>query len=194
MKKGDKISMLKKIVTTLLALCLVAAALVPACAETAQAPEKKVINWDAERQQQFTDAGYAGEFKTFGSANISVMIPNDFQQGKLTDESVATGTMAAFLKADGSMIAIAQTKPTGDVTFHNMDEFEEMARKGDPNGNFQRAVVNGLEVLISIMPEKDVCTVMTLLDNGELFTVNCAKLSANKDLYSFVAASLQIQE
>ena len=35
---------------------------------------------------------------------------------------------------------------------------------------------------------------MTLLDNGELFTVNCAKLSANKDLSSFVAASLQIQK
>ena len=194
MKKGDKISMLKKIVTTLLALCLVAAALVPACAETAQAPEKKVINWDAERQQQFADAGYAGELKAFGSHNISVIIPNDFMQAKLTDESIASGTLGAFLKADGSMIAIAQTKPTGDVTFHNMDEFEEMARKGDPNGNFQRAVVNGLEVLVYIIPEQDVSTIMTLLDNGEVFTVTCAKLSANKDLYSFVAASLQIKK
>lgn len=186
--------MLKKIVTTLMALCLVVAALVPAFAETAQAPEKKVINWDAERQQQFADAGYAGEFKVFGSSNISVMIPNDFQQGTLTEESLASGTIAAFLKADGSMIAIAQSKPAGGVTFHSMDEVEEMARKGDPNGNFQRAVVNGLEVLIYIMPEKDVSTIMTLLDNGELFTVNCAKLSANKDLYSFVASSLQIKK
>ncbi len=186
--------MLKKIVTVLMALCLAAAALVPAFAESAQAPEKKVINWDAERQQQFADAGFAGELKTFGTHNISVMIPNDYHQGTLTDESVASGTLAAFLKADGTMIAIAQSKPAGGVTFHSMDEVEESARKGDPNGNFQRAVVNGLEVLIYIMPEKDVSTIMTLLDNGELFTVNCTRLSANKDLYSFVAASLQIKK
>ena len=118
--------MLKKIVTMLLALCLAVVALVPAFAEIAQAPEKKVVNWDAERQQKFADAGYAGEFKAFGSSNVSVIIPNDFMQAKLTDESKASGTLDAFLKADGSMIAIAQTKPTGDVTFHNMDEFEEM--------------------------------------------------------------------
>ena len=155
--------MLKKIVTMLMALCLAAAALVPAFAETAPASEKKVINWDAERQQQFADAGFTGELKAFGSHNICVMIPNDFQQGTLTDESVASGTMAAFLKADGSMIAIAQTKPAGGVTFHNM-------------------------------ADKDVSTIMTLLDNGELFTVNCSKLSINKDLYSFVAASLQIKK
>ncbi len=186
--------MLKKIAVTLLVLCLVVTALVPAFAETAQAPEKKVINWDAEREKQFADAGFAGEFKTFGSYNVSVMIPNDFLPGTLTDESIASGTMAAFLKPDGSMIAIAQAKPAGDVTFHSMDEVEEMARKGDPNGNFQRAVVNGLEVLVYIMAEKDVSTVMTLLDNGELFTVNCSKLSANKDLYSFVASSLQIKK
>ena len=186
--------MLKKIVTMLLALCLAVVALVPAFAETAQAPEKKVVNWDAERQQQFADAGFAGELKAFGSHNICVMIPNDFLQGTLTDESVASGTMAAFLKADGSMIAIAQTKPTGGITFHSMDEVEASAKQGDPNGNFQRAVVNGLEVLIYIIPEKDVSTIMTLLDNGEVFTVTCNKLSINKDLYSFVAASLQIQK
>ena len=186
--------MLKKIVTMLMALCLAAAALVPAFAETTPASEKKVINWDAERQQQFADAGFTGELKAFGSHNICVMIPNDFQQGTLTDESVASGTIAAFLKADGSMIAIAQTRPAGDVTFHNMDEVEEMARKGNPDGNFQRAVVNGLDVLVYIMADKDVSTIMTLLDNGELFTVNCSKLSINKDLYSFVAASLQIKK
>ena len=186
--------MLKKIVTMLLALCLTAAVLVPAVAETAEAPEKKVINWDAERQQQFADAGYAGEFKTFGSSNISVMIPNDFLPGTLTEESIASGTLAAFLKLDGTMIAIAQSKPTGDVTVHNMDEVEEMARKANPNGNFQRAVVNGLDVLVYIIPEKDVSTVMTLLDNGEMFTVTCTRLSENKDLYSFVAASLQIKK
>lgn len=186
--------MLKKIVTVLMALCLAAAALVPAFAETAQTPEKKVINWDAERQQKFADAGYAGEFKTFGSSNISVMIPNDYHQGTLTDKSVASGTIAAFLKADGSMIAIAQSKPTGNVTPHSMDEVEELSRKSDPNGNFQRAVVNGLDVLVYIIPEKDVSTVMILLDNGEMFTVTCTNLTANKDLYSFVAASLQIKK
>ena len=41
---------------------------------------------------------------------------------------------------------------------------------------------------------KDYSTIMTLLDNGELFIVNCSKLSANKDLYSFVASSLQIKK
>ena len=66
--------------------------------------------------------------------------------------------------------------------------------QANPDGNFQRAVVNGLEVLIYIIPEKDVSTIMTLLDNGELFIVTCSKLSANKDLYSFVAASLQIKK
>ena len=194
MKKGEKIPMLKKIVTMLLALCLAVVALVPAFAETAQAPEKKVVNWDTERQQQFANAGYTGELKTFGSHNISVIIPNDFMQAKLTDDSKAAGTLDAFLKADGSMIAIAQTKPAGGITFHSMDEVEASAKQGDPNGNFQRAVVNGLEVLIYIIPEKDVSTIMTLLDNGEVFTVTCAKLSANKDLYSFVAASLQIKK
>ena len=186
--------MLKKIVTLLLALCLTAVALVPTFAETAQAPEKKVVNWDAERQQQFANAGYAGELKAFGSHNISVMIPNDFQQTKLTDDSIAAGTLAAFLKADGSLIAIAQTKPTGDVAFKTMDEVEAMSRKGNPDGNFQRATVNGLEVLIYIMAEKDTSTIMTLLDNGEIFTVTCSNLSANKDLYSFVASSLQIKK
>ena len=186
--------MSKKIVTMLLALCLAVVALVPAFAETADAAEKKVVNWDAERQQQFADAGYTGEFKTFGSSNISLIIPNDFQQGKLTEESIASGTLDAFLKADGSMIAIAQTKPTGGITFHSMDEVEASAKQGNPNGNFQRAVVNGLEVLVYIIPEKDVSTIMTLLDNGEVFVVTCTKLSANKDLYSFVAASLQVKK
>ena len=186
--------MLKKIVTMLLALCLAVVALVPAFAETAQAPEKKVVNWDTERQQQFANAGYAGELKTFGSHNISVIIPNDFMQAQLTDDSKAAGTLDAFLKADGSMIAIAQTKPAGGVTFKTMDEVEASAHQGDPNGNFQRAVVNGLEVLVYIIPEKDVSTIMTLLDNGEVFVVTCTKLSANKDLYSFVAASLQIKK
>ncbi len=186
--------MFKKIVTLLLALCLSVAAFAPAFAETAEASEKKVINWDAERQQQFTDAGYAGEFKVFGSSNLSVIIPNDFQQATLSEDSIAAGTLAAFLKADRSMIAIAQSKPTGGVVFNSIDEVEKSARQADPNGNFQRAVVNGLEVLIYIMPDKDVSTVMTLLDNGELFTVNCTNLSANKDLYAFVASSLQVQK
>ena len=186
--------MLKKIVTMLLVLCLAVVALVPAFAETAQAPEKKMVNWDAERQQQFADAGYVGELKTFGSHNISVIIPNDFMQAKLTEESKAAGTLDAFLKADGSMIAIVQTKPAGDVTIQSMDEVEALTRQSNPDGNFQRAVVNGLEVLIYIIPEKDVSTIMTLLDNGELFIVTCTKLSANKDLYSFVAASLQIKK
>ena len=186
--------MLKKIVIMLMALCLAAAAFVPALAETAQTAEKKVINWDLERQQQFSNAGYAGEFKVFGPSNLCVIIPNDFQQTKLTDESIAAGTLDAFLKADGSMIAIAQTKPAGDVAFHSMDEFEAMSRKGNPDGNFQRATVNGLEVLIYIIPEKDTSTIMTLLENGEVFTVTCTNLTANKDLYSFVASSLQIKK
>ena len=186
--------MLKKIVTMLMALCLAVVAMVPAFAETAQAPEKKVVNWDAERQQQFANAGYAGELKTFGSHSISVIIPNDFQQTELTEESKAAGTMDAFMKADGSTITISQTKPAGGVTFKTMDEVEASAHQGDPNGNFQRAVVNGLEVLVYIIPEKDVSTIMTLLDNGEVFVVTCTKLSANKDLYSFVAASLQIKK
>ena len=186
--------MLKKIVTMLLALCLAVVALVPAFAETAQTSEKKVVNWDAERQQQFANAGYAGELKTFGSHNISVIIPNDFQQAKLNDESIAAGTLDAFLKADGSMIAIAQSKPAGGITFTSLDEVEASARQANPDGNFQRAVVNGLEVLIYIIPEKDVSTIMTLLDNGDLFVVTCSKLSVNKDLYSFVASSLQINK
>ena len=186
--------MLKKIVTLLLALCLTAVALIPAFAETAQAPEKKVVNWDLERQQQFADAGYTGEFRVFGPSNLCVMIPSEFQQAPLTDDSVAAGTLDAFLKADGSMIAIAETKPEGDVTFKTMDEVEAMFRKGNPDGNFQRATVNGLEVLIYIMAEKDTSTIMTLLDNGEIFTVTCSNLSANKDLYSFVASSLQIKK
>ena len=194
MEKGERILMSKKIVTMLLALCLAVVALVPAFAETADAAEKKVVNWDAERQQQFADAGYTGEFKAFGSSNISVIIPNDFMQGNLTDESIASGTLAAFLKTDGSMIAIVQTKLAGDVTIQSMDEVEALTRQSNPDGNFQRAVVNGLEVLIYIIPEKDVSTIMTLLDNGELFIVTCSKLTANKDLYSFVAASLQIKK
>ena len=186
--------MLKKIITMLSVLCLAVVALVPACAETAQAAEKKVINWDAERQKQFADAGFAGELKTFGSANVSVIIPNDFQNAKLTENSIASGTLAAFMKPDTAMIAIAQTKPTGGVTFHSINEIEASARQANPNGNFQRAVVNGLEVLIYIIPEKDVSTIMTLLDNGEVFTVTCSKMSENKDLYSFVASSLQIKK
>lgn len=186
--------MLKKIVTMLLALSLVVAALIPAVAETAQDPEKKVISWDAERQQQFTDAGFAGEFKAFGSSNISVIIPSDFMQANLTDESIASGTLGAFLKADGTMIAVTQNKPAGSGALQSIDEVEALARQSDPNGNFQRAVVNGLEVLIYIIPEKDVCTIMTMLENGELFTVTCTRLSANKELCSFVASSLQIMK
>lgn len=186
--------MLKKIVSMLLALCLAAVAFVPAFAENAQAAEKKVVNWDTERQQQFMNAGHTGEFRVFGPANLSVMIPGEFQQTQLTDESVAAGTLDAFVKADGSMIAVAQTKPAGDKTFTNMDEFAAMALKGNPNGNFQRAVVNGLEVLINVVPEKDASIIMTLLENGDVFTVICTKLSANKDLYSFVASSLQIKK
>lgn len=183
---------MKKIVTLLLVLCLTAVAFAPAFAETAEA-EKKVINWDADYQQKFADAGYAGEFKTFEPSNLSVIIPNDFQQGSLTEESTASGTIAAFLKADKTMIAIAQSKPTGGITLNNIDEVAAMALQTDPNGNFQRVVVNGLEALIYIT-EKDTCTIMTLLDNGELFTVTCTNFAANKDLFSFVAASLQLKK
>ena len=185
--------MLKKIVSMLLALCLAAVAFVPAFAENAQAAEKKVVNWDEARQKQFADAGFAGELKAFGPSGVSVIIPNDYTQAGLTDESAAAGTLAAFAKADGSMIAIVQTKPVG-VKFHNMDDVESSARQGDPNGNFQCAIVNGLDVLIYIIPKKDVSTIMTLLDNGEMFTVTCTNLSANKDLCSFVASSLQIRK
>ena len=184
---------MRRIISALAALCLAVTALFPAFAETAQAAEKKVVNWDEARQKQFADAGFAGELKAFGPSGVSVIIPNDYTQAGLTDESAAAGTLAAFAKADGSMIAIAQTKPVG-IDFHSMDDVETSARQGDPNGNFQRAIVNGLDVLIYIIPEKDVSTIMTLLDNGEMFTVTCTNLSANKDLCSFVASSLQIRK
>ena len=67
-------------------------------------------------------------------------------QAKRTAESIASGTLDAFLKADGSMIAIVQTKPAGDVTIQSIDEVEALTRQSNPDGNFQRAVVNGLEV------------------------------------------------
>ena len=67
-------------------------------AETAQTAEKKVVNWDDARQKQFADAGFAGELKAFGPSGVSVIIPNDYTQAGLTDESAAAGTLAAFAK------------------------------------------------------------------------------------------------
>ena len=192
--KEIQIPMLKKIISMLLALCLAAVAFVPAFAETAQAPEKKVINWDAVRQQQFAAAGFAGTFRTYTPSNLSLMIPDGFRAATVEEASAANGCIEAFVREDLSSIGVFQKKLTDAVEFHSMDEVETLLRKGTPDGNFQRVVVNGLEVLIQVMLDKDMSVIMTLLDNGEIFMVTCTNLMANKELYSFVAASLQLSK